>query len=757
MLETRFKFPFEAEDAYNLSMPRCSTWPEAKRRILVVLQNVDSRDLKARSLLGDKDTVTCFKNLIKWTRGYARTYQDDVEAAYTVVNFNQKRHLHLGRQARKQAESEFAEHVHKLIAKTKPTHVFVSGDEAFNALWPQINHHREKRGWVHDLTSGSLKLKVVSSLDFSRLLEKEGEKANLFGFWCRHLTNLILGKDPHSVASRVCTPRYIDTMEKFERLMLRLYEDDLIAVDTETRNLSVKFNAIYTIQFAVSASPDTGYVLPIDHPLQDCWTSEQVAYIKTSLRRFFASRKKKSLLFFNGPFDLRVIRRCLRLPIVWHYALDIVACEHLLDENLVEMNNFGSKVGNLAAVLCSYGNDFYFREDTGFSKKDRSTTGNTKPNDPDFLKYGGTDVSCLHWLFNAACAKANHQFIDGVPYAKAFKRHLKFQMSDTVHQLSHLREDGSKIDAKYLVHLTSNESPLRKEMLKLSQMFRGFEEAVEANSKIIADSGFKSKGLFGAARSKVLNWAFAMKPAHLRILFFDVMKMKPENTTDKGESSVDKAFVEEHKGRNHIVSTYGDYTKLSKLLGTYAKGWLKKLRSNPDSIDDHHLRPEYSYSDVATGRLASKNPSLQTIPSRGKLAKIIKHMFVASKGTLLIRYDYSAHEVRVWAYVGLDKVLAAVFKVGQKLRQDFIQNPTEENKKAIKEKGDIHILNVLRLLGKLVDKEHPLRDSIKAIIFGILYLKSAKTLGEDTKLGDINELKAKVAALTQELMELEKS
>lgn len=128
--------------------------------------------------------------------------------------------------------------------------------------------------------------------------------------------------------------------------------------------------------------------------------------------------------------------------------------------------------------------------------------------------------------------------------------------------------------------------------------------------------------------------------------------------------------------------------------------------------------------------------NLQQIPSRGKLAKIIKRMFIAPKGQLLIRYDYSAHEVRVWSYVGKDAVLAGIFKVGQKLRQMFIVDPSEENAKAIKEKGDIHILNVKRLLGKVVDKSSPLRDAIKAVIFGLLYGKSAETLGEDTKLGD---------------------
>lgn len=932
MLETKVSFPFEAEGAYELSIPKCARWDKARQRILILMQTVDGRDLKAKGVLADRNVKQCFVNAVRYAKGVARAYKEDLnEPALMVAPFNQKKHLNLKGQARKSAEAEFAAHAHKLIKKVKPTHVLVSGDEAFHALWPTIEQHQYKRGWVHDLKSGDLKLKVTSTLDFARLLEKQGKFANLLGFWCRHFANLMLGENPHSIAGVKPTPRYIDTIEKFDRLMERLEAEDLFALDTETRDLSVKFNAIYTIQFALGSNPDVGYVLPIDHPLQECWTKEQIKYIKKRLRAFLRGKpnKKKTMVTFNGMYDLRVVRRCLKLAIIWHDVWEITAGEHNLDENIVELSNFGSKPGNLAAVLCSYGNDWYMTAE--FSKADRATTGTTKPTDKGFLKYASMDVVSLLYMRIQQIRRAAKQKIDGKNYRPYFERHMIDQMGDTAHVLSHLREDGSLVDAKYLRYLVSPESPLRAEMKILNNAFRGFPEAVEANTRILGNAGFKSKGLF--AKSKALNWALSLsKQAHLRTLFFDVMGFEPVNETKGGEQSVDKDFIAANKDRNQVVASYGDYNKLSKLLGTYAKGWLKKLRSNKDSIDDHHLRPDYSFFDVATGRLASKNPSLQTIPNRGKLAKIIKRMFVTRKGFLLVRFDYSAHEVRVWSYAGLDKVLAGIFRVGQKLRQAYIATPgipyedrmlkkkleewfaynpetgdftwkkarskstpvgskagskredswyltldgelfrahriaflmtygylpeevdhkdnnpfnnkiknlrpatrlensrnrrmdstktssgykgvypgpnkgtwvaqikpgkdngtgtrvkhlgvfdsPEDAHKAyvkaakkyhgdfansgegslskddgdyrhptvkaladIKMRGDIHILNVKRLLGKDVDKEHPLRDAIKAVIFGLLYGKSAETLGEDTKLADKNALLAKI-------------
>lgn len=756
MLESSFEHPFECEgEPYQLRLPKCRSWSSSKKRVLVILQSVDGRDLKARGVLGDKLVRTCFVNAIKHMRKICRTYKPvSAEASYTVVNYNAVRHLHMRGQARKQMEAEFAKRVHKIIADTKPTHILVSGDEAMATLFPAVTHSSFKRGWVHSLKVGELDVKVTSTLDFSRLLEKDGLYANLLGFWCRHLCNLQLGYHPHSLKHVTAKPRYVDTIEKFDRMMDAIKAASIVACDTETKDLSVLSNKIYTIQFATPANPELGYVVPLRHPMTP-WTKDELRYIMKKLRAFFAETRKsklKELVFFHGMFDLRVIRRAFKLPIIWHKVWEITSGEHGLDENIVELNNFGTKAGNLNAIYCTYENDFYIDEATKFTKKDRTNVGNIAPNDKHVLMYEATDVVALLAMMGQQKKMAEHQDIEGRVYRPYFERHMQYQMSDTAHQLSHMREDGSKIDVKYLRYLTSPDSPIRLEIKKLDQAFRAFPQAQEANSRILSDSGFKAKGLFGA-RAK--DWAIKLsKPAHLKTLFFEVMGLEPVSQTKSGEDAVDKEFVAAYKDKNPIVATYGERKKLTTLLSSYAKGWLKKLRVSPDSILDHFLRPDYSSFDVATGRLASKGPSLHTIPSRGSLAKIIKRMFITTPGYLLLRYDYSAHEVRVWSYVGLDKVLAAIFRVGQELRQAFIADPSDANRKAVKEKGDIHILNVKRLLNKVIEKSDPLRDAIKAIIFGLIYGKSAATLGEDTKLGDKVDLMKQLGDSTKSKAEL---
>lgn len=760
MLDSVYKVP-NVNDGYELTLPIDSDWSRSKKRVLIILQSVDRRDLKAFGVLRDKDTMLLMKNCLKFTRSITRTYNENaVNASYAVLNFNARRHLHLPSGPRAAAEQEFATRVHNAIAKIQPTHVLVSGDLAMSTLWPSVTKSNYKRGWVHSLTSGELKLKVTSTLDLARLVEPPGTNANLLGFWCRHLNNLLLGAHPHSLKGLKPEPVFVDTIEKFDRMLRILKASSIVACDTETRNLSILHNKIYTIQFAGDKSPTTGYVVPLHHPLFT-WAPEDLKYIKRKLKDYLGAKRgtkgaPQEMVFFNGMFDLRVIRRQFKLPIIWHNVWEITAGEHDLDENIKLLGSFGAKPGGLAAVLCSYENEFYFTAE--FSKEDRGSIGTVKPNSKGFLMYGSMDVVSILHMRKKQIEAAKHQFIGKYEYAPFFKRHVITQMSNTAHQLSHLKEAGSKIDVRYLRHLIGNDSPLRTEIAKLKRQLLSYKEVKEANSKLLGDTGFKSKGLsFGKKKTEATTNMFSWsKSLHLKTLFFDVMGLKPINESKKtGEPSVDKDFIAEYKIKNPIVNDYGALVELMKLVSTYARGWYKRVTTNLDALEDGHLRADYSFWDVATGRLASKNPNLQNIPARSKLAKIIKRMFVAPKGYLLVRYDYSAHEVRGWSIISGDMVLADAFRAGQKLRQKFIKDPSPENAAAIKKDGDIHLRNVKTFFNKIVEKSDPLRDAVKAVVFGVLYGKGASTLGEDTKIAEINELKAKQAALIDEMNKAE--
>lgn len=748
MLDNKFKIPqVEAHGNFDLLLKRDHDWGSAKKRILIIIQTVDGADLNA----GELGSTPALVNAIKYSKQVSRKYKDGAadDCAFAVSNFNAFRHLHLAGHARAEAEAIFKSRQLKIIDKLKPTHILFSGD--LSLLYP-ITHPHMKNGWVHKLDGR----KVVSTLDFGRLMEKQGAYANLLGFFCRHLAHLIIGYHPHSLSHVKATPVVVDSIKKFDKLMGLWDKATRVAVDTETRNLTVTANKIYTSQFAFEGpglDKTKGYVLIIDHPHEDNpFSKEERKYIKRALRERLAAESGPELITFNGMFDLRVFRQCLKLDIIYHSVWEIMAGEHLLDENISSMTSIGIKAGNLAAVYASYGNDFYFADDTTFSKSDRSTIGTISPYDPGFLKYGSTDVVSILHIADAQVDRARYQDIVNKPYDRPFKRHMQYQMSDTAHQLSHLKQEGSLIDRKYLRQLLRPDSVLAKAIQELNEEFRTYPEVIQANKLLLAESGFKARSLFSSS-SQIQNkkadssqWVFSLtKSAHKLKLFLEVCGLKAISKTATGADAIDKEFIEHYKDRNYLVAKFGEYQAASKLLSTYVKGWYKKLTRELDGIADSHLRADYQFFIVDTGRLASRDPNLQNIPARGKLSKIIKEMFITEDGHLLIRFDYSAHEVRGWAIVSLDTVLASVFQIGQKLRQRWIKTPTEEIKKELKQKGDVHVQNVKRFFGKWVEKTDPLRDAVKAVVFGVLYGKSAETLGNDTKRNDLDAAKAKIA------------
>ena len=246
---------------------------------------------------------------------------------------------------------------------------------------------------------------------------------------------------------------------------------------------------------------------------------------------------------------------------------------------------------------------------------------------------------------------------------------------------------------------------------------------------MIEDKGYVSQGGF----FDITPWVFNIgKPAHKIKLFFTIMGLKALALGKKGDPKLDKLFKAEYKD-NPIVSMLNDLEKLKKLKSSYVDAFAKQL-NGPDGKTDNRLRPSYGFFKVVSGRGNSEKPSLQQVPSRGPNAKYIKKMFAPQKGWLIVKMDYSAHEVRGWSIISKDKVLAEVFAVGRRLRQKYFKSGNKKYALDILMKGDVHKLNAeyfFKVPIKEITKE--LRQMVKAVVFGVIYGKSYRTLAVDIK------------------------
>jgi DNA polymerase I-like protein with 3'-5' exonuclease and polymerase domains len=742
---------FNIEGGYSIVPLVHSTWPTSEKRLLVIVETVDSLDLKNQSLLSgltddpgsygkdysDHNPMrSILSNILDLGIDLLKPYdikfdEDNAGFAFGICNFNCRKIRNLETHKQQAAFPAFTARVLKVIRKLKPTHVLVCGDTANRYLLqeldapegtedhlckPTVAEHSEfKRGWVLRRKVKDHEFFYTPTLDLEGLYRPSkkmfdedeeddgaGDKyaaADLLYFVTRNIANLFAEKMLHSIADIKLNPIYVDTIKKFDKFYAKLLDCKIVATDTETKALSNVNNAIYVAQFAMTV--DKGYVIPIRHP-KSPFTEEEADYISKKLRKFLLSKKRKVIVTLNGTFDTRIYRTQLDIPLIpYHQIHEITAGEQLLDENLglfgrlkLYMNGEYVKTSyqNLRAMCCLYGNDWYFR--AAFSKEERHLTGSRDPDDPDVLNYCAADVQFPLGIALEQYKRAERQMVKPsksekkVPYSNYFSKALLNTMSNTVQAISHMEQNGSPVDIDYMEHLMGKKSPLLRLMKETLAEMNTLPNVQRANQLILEGSGKATTSLFGNDIS--MSVFDPNKKSHNETLFFDVMKLKVIGLTKTGQRAIDKHFTAAYRGAHKEVALKETLTKAGKLWSTYVKGWLKLIRSNADSALDFCLRPSFGFFTIVTGRLNSFNPSLQQVPSRGALADYIKRAFVPPVGYMNIRADYSAHEIRGWSILAGDLVVAGSFQAGLDLRRSLIQQATDVVPKDIEKDDDFN-------------------------------------------------------------------
>ena len=119
------------------------------------------------------------------------------------------------------------------------------------------------------------------------------------------------------------------------------------------------------------------------------------------------------------------------------------------------------------------------------------------------------------------------------------------------------------------------------------------------------------------------------------------------------------------------------------------------------------------------------------------MAGIIKRIFIPPKNHILIKADFMAHEIRNWALIAGDEVLEAAFQVGLDARRAYqllkiVDDAIRQEWKPKFDAVDIHRVNYgFFYKMKPGDVDPKQRQSIKAVVFGVLYGKQAPNLAKE--------------------------
>jgi len=736
------------ENNYGYVRLAKSSKKNAKRKILFVLDYVPTEDLRSGRMLSGA-TGQLFDNLIAVVE---RHYHSEVklsECNWLAVSYNAFKTAGMPEQFRTEAKQEFTERINHIITEYKPDVVMTFGMDPLRALNGEyISKFRDKKGihWEHfygvpiktKAKSGGKthKYKHVSSFSLNTLVGAtgKGEPMYLAGYVARNIMNALYGKLRYEMPKLEFKTRLVDSIEKFDKMMETLYDAPVVAIDTETKNLNRIVNRMLTIQFAVDEH--AAYIVPIGHK-DSPWLPEELKYIKKKLKAYFEHRNKnKEHIYANAVFDLNRIRVDLGVRHFKNAVWDVFAGEFGLDENMKIMNSYGNTYYTLLNITMQYGCHAYYESDFG---KDKRATIETVDLDKPLLNYCALDVITLIHIRRLQIQRAKD-----FGYRK-FKSIVREQISDMLHVFSCLETNGCKTDINWLFYLKSNDSPIiqhREAVIKALEETAGAEKT---NNRLQKNTGAPAKGIWGKTKMKIFNVA---KKAHLNMMMFDVLKLKPTSVGKNGQGAVDKDFQKKYADVPE-VALYNELQKIKKIFNSYVKAFVKQWGSDPDMRFDSCIRPFFNFRDVVTGRTSAKKPSLHQLPSRNDitefikkmfpgradLGKFIKRLFIADKGRLILKIDYAAHEVRGWSIITGDKEVADLFWHGLRMRNQYKLFPTPELAHKIAMEGDVHRINAAYFFGMDInDVDKPKRNSVKQVVFGLIYQQgvegSAKSTGQ---------------------------
>jgi DNA polymerase-1 len=195
---------------------------------------------------------------------------------------------------------------------------------------------------------------------------------------------------------------------------------------------------------------------------------------------------------------------------------------------------------------------------------------------------------------------------------------------------------------------------------------------------------------------------------HLALIMEKYFKFPCIQKTAKGKYSTranvlaalsDRPFIQ------HVQKMRG----LSKLKGTYYEGIKRKRHL------DGRLHTSFLIHGTVTGRLSSTSPNLQNIPRADTVGKVlddgtvVKKIFSARDGYILLNADFSQAELRTLAMYSKDPTLIEIFQEGQ----------------------DVHSATAAKVYGVEIDQVKKLqRTEAKSVNFGIIYGRSPDSIAE---------------------------
>ncbi len=205
-------------------------------------------------------------------------------------------------------------------------------------------------------------------------------------------------------------------------------------------------------------------------------------------------------------------------------------------------------------------------------------------------------------------------------------------------------------------------------------------------------------------------------PKQLGVILFEELSLQSGRKvkTSTGQRSTKESVLLDMYDEHPVIPLILQYRHLKKLLSSYIAVFIKLIDAN------NRLHTNFIQSGTTTGRLASREPNMQNIPTATPEGQEIKHLFTATPGWQLLTADYSQFELRISAILSGEENLLTSFKQGEDIHTSVAA----------------HIFHISQ---SEVTTEQ--RRQAKVVNFGILYGMGAVALRR--ALGSVSQQEAK--------------
>ncbi|ESQ84750.1 DNA polymerase [Asticcacaulis sp. AC466] len=399
----------------------------------------------------------------------------------------------------------------------------------------------------------------------------------------------------------------VQTLSELERWIACAYDAQVIAVDTETDDLSASHANLCGISLAVG--PNQACYIPLGHTSTEGFDfGDGGGLEQIDLRQAIAALKP----LFENPTILKVGQNIkYDLSVLHRYGIDVAPYD---DTMLISYVLEGGLHGH------------------GMDELSEQHLGHTPITFKQVAGSGKTAKSFKYVELKAATEYAAEDADVTLRLWQILKPRLQREGLLTVYEtlerqmpavLSEMELAGIRIDPAVLQ--------------SLSHDFGTRMAEIEAEAQNLVGRPFNMNS-----------------PQQLGAIFYDEMNLPGGKRTASGQWATDAKTLEEiaeGKGGTEagqpLARLLLDYRQMAKLKGTYTDALVTYADAQTQRI-----HTSFHLAATPTGRLSSNEPNLQNIPIRTKEGRKIRQAFIAKPGHKLISADYSQIELRILAHIG---------------------------------------------------------------------------------------------------------